>query len=154
MWADDLFMSVPFLLRMAKITGDESLYDEVARQVIQFNSYLSDPETGLYFHGWYNMRGETTPVRWGRANGWIVWATSEALIHMPKTHPQYKAILKIYKTHLEALASYQDPSGMWHQVLDRPETWEETSCTAMFALGMARGARMGWLKKAYGRDKA
>lgn len=50
-WADDLFMAVPFLLRMAEITGDISLYDEVARQVIQFNHYLADPSSGLYFHG-------------------------------------------------------------------------------------------------------
>lgn len=151
-WADDLFMSVPFLLRMARIREDESLYDEVARQVIQFNHYLSDPKTGLYFHGWYNQRGENTPVRWGRANGWIIWATSEALLHMPEKHPQYKTILKIYKQHMEALAGFQDESGMWHQVLDHPETFEESSCTAMFTLGLARGVRMGWLKKAYGEQ--
>jgi len=149
-WADDLFMAVPFLLRMAEITGDESLYYEVARQVIQFNNYLADPSSGLYLHGWYNGRGENTPVHWGRANGWIIWATSEALLHMPKKHPDYKAILKIYRKHMEAIAAVQDPSGMWHQVLDHPETWEESSCTAMFTLGLARGARMGWLKKEYG----
>ncbi len=58
-WADDLFMAVPFLLRMAEISGDETLYDEVARQILQFNSYLLDPESGLYFHGWYNVdKGE------------------------------------------------------------------------------------------------
>ncbi|MCP4311295.1 MAG: hypothetical protein GY790_08540 [Bacteroidetes bacterium] len=149
-WADDLFMSVPFLLRMAEITGDETLYDEVARQVIQFNKYLSDISSGLYFHGWYNGLKENTPIRWGRANGWIVWATSEALLFMPKKHPRYKEILKIYRHHMEAIASVQDPSGMWHQVLDHPDTWEESSCTAMFTLGMARGARLGWLKKEYG----
>ncbi len=148
-WADDLFMAVPFLLRMAKIKGDQTLYDEVAQQVILFNKYLSDPETGLYFHGWYDKRQENTPVRWGRANGWVIWATSEALMYLPKKHPDYKTILKIYKTHMEALAGYQDKSGMWHQVLDHPDTYEETSCTAMFTLGLARGVRMGWLKERY-----
>ena len=152
-WADDLFMAVPFLLRMAEIRGDETLYNEVARQIIQFNSYLLDPESGLYFHGWYNEQQENTPVRWGRANGWIVWATSEALLYMPRDHPSYRKILSIYQKHIEAIAAYQAPSGMWHQVLDHPETWEETSCTAMFTLGMARGARLGWLNEEYG-DKA
>jgi len=152
-WADDLFMSVPFLLRMAEITGDSSLYDEAARQVIQFNRYLSDPATGLWFHGWFDQRQENTPVRWGRANGWIVWATSEALMHMPQDHPDYGLILQIFRTHMEALAACQDPSGMWHQVLDHPETYPETSCTAMFTLGMARGVRMGWLDESY-RDHA
>ena len=149
-WADDLFMSVPFLLRMAEIKGDNKLYDEVARQVIQFNKYLVDAESGLYFHGWYDKQQENTPVRWGRANGWIIWATSEALLYLPEKHPDYKKILDIYRKHMASIASLQDPSGMWHQVLDHTETWEESSCTAMFTLGMARGARMGWLKKAYG----
>jgi len=148
-WADDLFMSVPFLLRMAKITGESALYDEVALQVIQFNKYLSNSETGLYFHGWYQNRKENTPVQWGRANGWIIWATSEALLHMPKTHPEYNTVLKIFRNHMEAIVAYQDGSGMWHQVLDHPETFMETSCTAMFTLGMARGVRMGWLSKKY-----
>ena len=51
---------------------------------------------------------------------------------------------------MESIAGYQDASGMWHQVLDHPETFEESSCTAMFTLGLARGVRMGWLKKSYG----
>ena len=148
-WADDLFMSSPFLLRMAKINNDPALYDEVARQVIQFNNYLVDDTTGLYFHGWYNERGINTPIRWGRANGWVVWATSEALLQLPEKHPDYKKILKIYRRHMEALAAVQAESGMWHQVLDHPETFEESSCTAMFTLGMARGVRMGWLPKSY-----
>lgn len=148
-WADDLFMSVPFLLRMAKIYKDPSLYDEVVRQVVQFNQYLSDDTTGLYFHGWYNLRGVNTPVRWGRANGWIVWATSEALMQIPTSHPGYKKILKIYRSQIKALAAVQDPSGMWHQVLDHPETFLESSCTAMFTLGMARGVRLGWLPESY-----
>ncbi|MGM0473306.1 MAG: glycoside hydrolase family 88/105 protein [Bacteroidota bacterium] len=152
-WADDLFMSSPFLLRMAKITCDESLYDEVARQVVQFNRALEDPETGLYYHGWYDRRKENTPVLWGRANGWVAWATSEVLMHMPENQPRYQEVLEIFRDHMEALAGFQDVSGMWHQVLDHPETWEETSCTAMFTLAMARGVRMGWLKKSY-RDRA
>jgi unsaturated rhamnogalacturonyl hydrolase len=152
-WADDLFMTVPFLLRMARITGDSSFYDEVARQVIQFNRYLSDPGTGLWFHGWFNERQEHAPVRWGRANGWIVWATSEALMQLPEEHPDYALILEIFRAHMQALGAYQDPEGMWHQVLDHPETFLETSCTAMFTLGMARGVRLGWLDEGY-RAKA
>jgi rhamnogalacturonyl hydrolase YesR len=148
-WADDLFMAVPFLLRMAEITGDATLYDEAARQVVQFNRYLMDPATGLYFHGWYNQRQEPTPVRWGRANGWIIWATSEALLHMPEDHPDYGKILEIFRNHMSALAGFQERSGMWHQVLDQPETFPETSCTAMFTLGMARGVRMGWLEERF-----
>jgi len=148
-WADDLFMVAPFLLRMAEVTGDQDLYNEVVHQVLRFNHYLQDEETGLYFHGWYDRRGENTPVRWGRANGWIAWATAEVLEHLPGDHPQYEQVLDAFRSHMEALAGVQDASGMWHQVLDHPETYEETSCTAMFTLAMARGVRLGWLNGSY-----
>jgi len=39
----------------------------------------------------------------------------------------------------------QAPSGMWRQVLDHPELWEETSCTAMFTYSIARAVNRGWI---------
>jgi rhamnogalacturonyl hydrolase YesR len=39
----------------------------------------------------------------------------------------------------------QAPDGMWHQVLDHPEVWEETSCTAMYAYSIARAVNRGWI---------
>lgn len=148
-WADDLFMSVPFLLRMAEVTGDSTLYDEAVRQVTGFARYLEDPLTGLWFHGWYGQKKEHSPVRWGRANGWVAWAVSETLLRISPSHPGYQAVLDIYSSHMEALARYQAPSGMWHQVLDHPETYQETSCTALFTLAMARGVRHGWLSEGF-----
>ena len=148
-WADDLFMTVPFLLEMAKISGNDHLYDEVSRQIINFDKYLRNPDTGLYFHGWYNDRKENTPVQWGRANGWIAWAVSEALLHLPGDHKDYDSILSIFQNHIAALVKYQNENGMWNQVLDDPGTYDETSCSAMFTLAIARGVRMGWIKKSY-----
>lgn len=148
-WADDLFMSVPFLLRMGEITGERSYFDDAALQVINFTKYLYDDGKGLFNHGWFSPTGETSPVFWGRANGWVVWAISEALTHLPREHADYRQILGIFQKHIAGLVKYQDPSGMWHQVLDHPESYEETSCTAMFVLGMARGLRHNWLDESY-----
>ncbi len=148
-WADDLFMAIPFLCRTAIATNNDALFDEVAKQIIQFNNYLEDKTTGLYFHGWYDDKKENTPVRWGRANGWVTWAMSEALLLMPKNHKDYKTIQKIYSNHITSIAKFQDDSGMWHQVIDHPETFEETSCTAMFTMSLARGVKNDWLDKKY-----
>jgi rhamnogalacturonyl hydrolase YesR len=38
---------------------------------------------------------------------------------------------------------------MWHQLLDKPDSYEETSCTAIFTLAIARAVRKGWLPKAF-----
>jgi rhamnogalacturonyl hydrolase YesR len=46
---------------------------------------------------------------------------------------------------MEGIRRCQDPAGGWHQVLDHPESWIETSCTGMFVYGLARGVNEGWL---------
>ncbi|WP_316809686.1 glycoside hydrolase family 88 protein [Pedobacter heparinus] len=148
-WADDLFMSVPFLLQMAKITGNHSYYDDAAKQVLNFRKYLADPKTGLYKHAWFDHTQQRSAACWGRANGWVAWATVELLAKLPKTHPAYKQVLHNFRAQMKVLVSYQNPHGFWHQVLDRTDSYEETSCTALFTLALARGVRQGWLSAAY-----
>lgn len=151
-WADDLFMSSPFLLRYGRLTGEQRYYDEVASQIIHYDRYLYDEEAKLYHHGWNVTRNEPQGQFWGRANGWLVWAVSEALLYLPESHPQYKTIRGIHQRQLENLAAYQDVNGMWHQVLNMPESYEETSCTAIFTMAMARAVRMGWIDRSFRKN--
>jgi unsaturated rhamnogalacturonyl hydrolase len=148
-WADDLFMSTPYMMRMGMLTKEQRYFDDAARQVVNFNKYLLDRQTGLYRHGWYDLEKRQAPVAWGRSNGWVVWATSEVLRFLPVSHPLRLDIVEIYRSHLKALMAFQAPSGRWHQVLDMPESYEETSCTAMFIIGMARGIRQGILDESF-----
>jgi unsaturated rhamnogalacturonyl hydrolase len=148
-WADDLFMGVPFLLQMAKITREDKYYDDAAKQVLNFRKYLLEPKTGLYKHAWFNDKKQRSAAYWGRANGWIAWATVELLAKLPKSHPAYQQVLNNFRQQMKTLITYQDKSGMWHQVLDRPDSYEETSCTALFTLALARGVREGWLNAVY-----
>lgn len=148
-WADDLFMSVPFLLRMGNITGERRYCDDAARQILKFAERLRDPQTGLFYHGWFGSTGKTSVAVWGRANGWMIWAMSEALLHLPSDHPSRAKIRKIFREHVTSLAKYQSATGLWHQVLDHPQSYAETSCTAMVVLAMARGLRHGWIEKKY-----
>jgi unsaturated rhamnogalacturonyl hydrolase len=145
-WADDLFMGVPFLLRMGRITGEKKYFDDAAKQVINFRKYLLD-STGLYKHGWFSHTQEKSKAYWGRANGWIVWATTELLTWLPRTHRDYKTIQAMFRAHISKLVTYQESNGMWHQLLNRKDSYEETSCTALFTLAIARGVRKGWLPK-------
>lgn len=151
-WGDDLFMSTPFLCRMALATDNIDLFDDVAHQVIQFNKYLMNPETGLYYHGYYADKGEAAPFEWGRANGWVTWAMSEVLLLMPKDHKNYETIKDIYQNHLASLVKYQNKNGIWHQILTDPSTYEETSCTAMYTLSIARGINNGWIDDNYRKN--
>jgi rhamnogalacturonyl hydrolase YesR len=148
-WGDDLFMSVPFLLRLAGQTGEGKYYDDAAGQILNFHRYLTDPATSLCRHAYYAFSDRRSPVLWGRANGWIVWAHTEALLRLPKNHPSYAEVTKLFRRHMKALVRVQGREGLWHQILDDDGSFEETSCTAMFMIGMARGMSLGVLGSEY-----
>jgi len=151
LWADDLYMSVPFLARMARITGDQRYVDDAIHQVLGFSGRLIDPGTGLLKHAWFSDTGTRSIAAWGRANGWAIMAQVELLSQVPASHPMKDSLVAILRRHLSALARYQGETGLWHQVLDSPDSYLETSCSAMFCYGLARAVNEGWLDSSYAR---
>jgi len=143
-WGDDLYMSCPFLVRWYQYTGDTNFLNDAAHQIVSFAGYLQDTN-GLWFHGYYNRTHSVNGIKWGRANGWEMIATAEVLSAMPTNHPARANLLNILRRHIAGVESVQAPDGMWHQVLDHPEVWEESSCTAMFAYSIARAVNRGWI---------
>ncbi|WP_440115461.1 glycoside hydrolase family 88/105 protein [Paenibacillus sp. QZ-Y1] len=147
MWADDLYMSTPFLVRYARLTGNMSALDEAARQFLLYRKYLFMPEFKIMSHVYDFKYGQATQIPWGRGNGWTLFSLTEVLEGLPEEHPDRPALITFFNELCEGYAALQGESGLWHQVLNDPETYEEASCTAMFAYGFARGVRFGWLKQ-------
>ena len=146
-WLDDLFMSVPALAQMGKLTGDKKFYDDAVRQVLQFSRRMFNKEKGLYMHGWVQEMDFHPQFHWGRANGWAVMTMVELLDVLPKTHPGYNAVLAQLHAHINGLSRYQDGTGFWHQLLDRNDTYLETSATAIYAYAIARAINKGLIDK-------
>jgi unsaturated rhamnogalacturonyl hydrolase len=144
-WADDLYMSCPFLIRWYRHTGNTNHLEDAIWQVTNFAGYLQDTNTGIWYHGFGVNSNAVNGYKWGRANGWALVTQAELLTVLPTNHPARSNLLSIFTRHVEGLKTVQAPSGMWRQVLDEPSLWEETSCTAMFAYAMARGVNRGWL---------
>ncbi len=144
-WADDLFMAVVFLLRYEELTGEQKYLDDAATQVVGIFERLYDPAVGLAAHGWFDGGKRRSVAFWGRANGWMAWGISELLLRLPTDILSVSRILEIFRLHMGGVLKYQGENGLWHQLLNRPDTYEETSCTAMFVLALARGVRAGWL---------
>ena len=148
-WADDLYMSVPFLARMGKITGDEKYFDDAVKQVINFTKYLYDDNTGLFYHCYYSSTEQNGVAHWGRANGWVAVAQTELLNNLPSTHPKRKELIALLLKDIIGFSRWQDQSGLWHQVLDRNDSYLETSVTAMYIYAIARAVNEGWIDKEY-----
>jgi len=145
-WIDDLYMSCPFLVRWYKYTGDRKYLDDAARQILNMAQRLQDTD-GVWWHGYYEKDKQHSPIKWGRGNGWAMVATVEVLSAMPEDHPDRAKLLDTLRRHIEGVKQLQAPSGMWRQVLDHPELWEETSCTAMFTYSIARAVNRGWIDR-------
>ncbi len=146
-WADDLFMSVPFLTRMAILKKDDRYFNLAAKQIINFHKYLYNQDKKLYSHGWFSSDDKQSGIYWGRANGWILWAESGFLSHLPRKNKYYNKVKKIFVNHIYSILKYQDKDGMWHQVLDDKRSFEETSCTAMFIEAISQGIMLGIINK-------
>ena len=150
-WLDDMFMGIPTVAYMGKLTGDAKYYDEAARQVLQFASRMWVPEKGLFRHGWVEDMDPHPAFHWGRANGWAILTMCEVLDVLPKDHPQRADIMKLLKAHAEGLAKLQHHDGFWHQLLDRNDTYLESSATAIYTYCLAHAVNQGWLDaKAFG----
>ena len=53
--------------------------------------------------------------------------------------------MDLLRAHARGLASYQSGSGFWHQLLDREDSYLETSATAIYAYAYARAINRGWI---------
>jgi len=145
LWLDDLFMSVPALAQMGKLTGERKYYDDAVRQILQFSDRMFAKEKGLYLHGWIQGMDPHPAFHWARANGWALMAMVELLEVLPQDHPGRGKVLDLYRAHVRGLAACQGGDGLWHQLLDRPDSYLETSASAIFVYSIARGINRGWL---------
>jgi len=145
LWADDLYMSVPYLARMGKLTGDNKYFDFAIQQVESFNKYIYDSSTGLYFHCFYNDENMNGVARWGRCNGWVALAQAQLLDNLPTNHPKRMQLIKLLERQIVGYSRFQDTTGMWHQLLDKPDSYLESSVTAMFVYAVAKAVNEGWI---------
>ncbi|MEI8088069.1 MAG: glycoside hydrolase family 88 protein [Opitutaceae bacterium] len=145
LWADDAYMSIPALAEMGRLTGKKVWFDDAVSNVASMTTRLFDPAKGLYAHGWNAANPDAPRFYWGRATGWVVIAMCDLLDVLPVDHPGRAAVLTQLRTTLKGVAEYQSGSGFWHQMVDRNDSYLETSATAMFTYGIAHAVNEGWI---------
>jgi unsaturated rhamnogalacturonyl hydrolase len=143
-WIDDMFMITALQTQAYRATGDTAYIDRAAREMVLYLDSIQ-LENGLFYHS------PTAHFSWGRGNGWMAAGMTEILRALPADNTYRQRIMDGYHKMMAALLEYQADNGMWRQVIDDPEFWEETSSTAMFTYAMITGVKNGWLdKKTYG----
>lgn len=143
-WADDMYMSGPFLCRYARMTGNRKAMDDYAAQQLRYRRLLYLPQKKIMAHMMCLRHGKNNGIPWSRGNGWVIFSLSELLMVLPENHPDHDALLRHFIDLTEGYLALQDEHGLWHQILDEPDTYPESSATAMFVCAFSRGVRLGW----------
>ncbi|HRW95425.1 MAG TPA: glycoside hydrolase family 88 protein [Bacteroidales bacterium] len=144
-WIDDIWMIASLQIQAFRVTGQPEYLQRAAKVVTAYLEKLQQPN-GLFYHG------TEGPFFWGRGNGWVASGLAELLTELPASDPDYPAILAGYRAMMEALLLYQGEDGLWGQLIDHPESFRETSGSAMFGYAMQVGVKRGLLpRRPYGK---
>lgn len=141
LWIDDMYMITALQSQAYLATGDEKYIERTAREMMLYLDRLPG-ENALYYHS-PNAR-----FFWGRGNGWMAVGMPELMELLPKDakYDAYRTrILTEYRKMMATLSARQFPSGMWGQLIDGADIWEETSGSAMFTYALILGVKNGWL---------
>ncbi len=145
-WLDDIYMGLPAIAERGAYTSDPARYDEAARIYRLFVDRMWVEPKGIYRHGYVEGLAQQPTYHWARANGWALLTTVELLDILPADHPERPFLLSQLAKHASGLAQLQSGEGFWHQLLDRADTYLETSATAIYAYCLAHAVNEGWLE--------
>lgn len=145
-WLDDMYMGIPTLAYRSVYTGNPSFSDEAATMYKSFVRRMWVPERQIYRHGYVEGLRQQPTYHWARANGWALLTTVELLDMLPESHPDRPFILNQLQMHVAGLCAYQSSEGFWHQLLDRNDSYLETSATAIYCYCIAHAIRKGWIE--------
>ena len=142
---EDMFFNGAVLGRAQAVCNnlgrDDTSYMDIQARFL-LNAVVQQ-DNGLFWHcddaEWF----------WGRGNGFAALGYSETLTYLPEDHADRDVLLAQHRRHLTALLDYQQPSGMWRQIIDFPGSYQEMTVTCMVGYAMARGMRLGWLDDSY-----
>ena len=146
LWDDTLYMTCLFLYQAGDALGREDMKQEAEYQFLLHIKYLHSPKTGLWYHGYcFQGRHHFGQAYWGRGNSWFTACAVDFAEWIPDG-PVRRLILNTWQEQCKALLSVQDPeSGLWHTLLNQPDSYLETSASAAIAHGLLKGSRLGLL---------
>lgn len=139
-WSDGYFSAPCFLAAMGH-------YDEALLQIDGYRKRLWDPEKKLLAHIWDDgMKAENRKEFWGGGNGWAAAGLARVIRQLPEDRKEDRQRLVAFVTDLlDGCLAYQRSDGLFHDVVDRPETFLETNLAQMLAFAIYTGLLGGWL---------
>ena len=161
-WLDGIYMALPFYMEYEKRFDAQKGCQDICQQIANVEIRMRDPKTGLYYHGydasrkmyWADPDTGCSPNFWLRAEGWFILGLVDVLEIMKDLPMQAESV---HLQHMlldlaKALSKYQDPSGLWYQLIALPElegNYLETSGTALISAALLKAVRLGFLPESF-----
>ncbi len=151
-WADGLYMVMPVMTKLHKITDDPKYLDKLYEYVTVADSIMYDSDTGLYFRDGKYVYPKHMTVNgkkdfWARGDGWVLAGLAKVLGDLPVNYKHRQFFEDKFKKMADAVVACQQPDGYWSRsMLDEAQApGPETSGTAFFTYGLFWGVNNGYL---------
>jgi rhamnogalacturonyl hydrolase YesR len=143
-WVDVAYFTAPAMAALGRVLKDDGLLERALDQLLVHHKYLADLRTGLCWHVAYTDKGTHSQCLWARGNSWFAIAAAQVIetLGWRADEGRFKAKVASLKAalarQLNAVVGLQDESGLWHTVIDRKDSYLESSAAAGFALALGR----------------
>jgi unsaturated rhamnogalacturonyl hydrolase len=145
-WSDALYMVMPVMTKMYKLTGDEIYLDKLYEYLLYADGIMFDKETNLYFRDGKYVYPKHKSVNgkkdfWARGDGWVLAGLAKVLQDMPQSYRHYNFFLTKFQLMADAVVKTQQKKGYWTRSMLDPKhaPGPETSGTAFFTYGLLWG---------------
>lgn len=144
LWADSIYMAPPFL-------AYAGYPEEAVKQVKGIIKHLWNEEESLFAYRWNAETQEIThPNFWGLANAHAISGMTKLIEYLPDTMDKERDEFKYYiRTHLKSCLRYIREDYLFHNNINDPSTFVETSLAARLAWTIFTGIKEGWLEIDY-----
>ncbi len=153
-WADGLYMVMPVMTKMYKLTGNKLYLDKLYEYFTYANSIMYDSKAKLYYRDAKYVYPKHKSVNgkkdfWARGDGWVFAGLAKVLKDLPKDNPHRDEYVTIYQNMAKTLIKNQQAEGYWTRSILDPQhaPGPETSGTAFFTYGLLWGINNGLLKE-------
>jgi unsaturated rhamnogalacturonyl hydrolase len=147
-WVDVAYFTAPAMALDGRIAGERRGLEHALDQLVVHWKHLADARSGLFWHVAYVDKNRHSPCFWARGNSWFSVAATEVLAqiegagNLERLGERPPLIEAALAKQLNAIVSLQDESGLWHTVIDRPDSYLESSASAGFALALGRAMKV------------
>jgi rhamnogalacturonyl hydrolase YesR len=142
--SDAFYMLPPFLAAAGEV--DESL-----KQIEGYRKYLYHEKEQLYSHIWDGPNKKFVREDfWGVGNGWTAAGLTRVIKLLPANRLEDKKRLIVYvREVVDGCLNYLREDGLFHNVVNKPDTFVEVNLSQMISYTIFRGVAAGYIESKY-----